>query len=243
MGEKGYALITGGGRGIGAAMCREMASQGYDVAIADIVINDAIVQLARELEDGWKIRAVPVKVDVSNYAMCMDMMNNVVAALGRDLAVLVNNASIGSGGMFLDAKPEEFTRVLSIDLCSALNVTHVALPYMITRKSGCIVNMSSASALIGIDAGAIYCAAKAGIIGMTKAMAKEFARYGIRVNAIAPGVTRTPMLPNQDPELLRSASILGIIGEPEDQAQCLGYIVNARTLTGQILSPNGGMAI
>lgn len=243
MSDAGFAIVTGGGRGIGAAMCRELARQGYDVAIADIVINDAIHQLAAELRQTYSVQAIPVRVDVSDYAMCRAAVEECVDRLGDRLYILVNNASIGSGGPFLEAKPEEFERVLRIDLCSALNMTHVALPYMVKHNRGCIVNMSSASALCGIDAGAIYCAAKAGVIGTTKAMAKEFARYGVRVNAIAPGPTRTPMLPNADPELLRSASILGIIGEPEDQAQCLGYIINARNMTGQVLSSNGGMAM
>ena len=243
MSERGYAVITGGGSGIGAAMCKEMAKEGYDVAICDIVINDDTVQMAKDLSDEYGVKALPFKVDVSDYSSCKDMFEAVKKELGTKVAVLVNNAGIGSGGPFLEAKPDEITNVIKVDLTSVLFVTHVVLPQMVENHDGCIVNTSSCSAINGIDFGAIYCAAKGGVISVTKAMAKEFGRYHIRINAIAPGPTLTPMLPNPDPEFLKKCSLLGEVAYPEDQSQLLGYIVNARNLTGQILSCNGGMTI
>ena len=243
MSEKAYALITGGSSGIGAAMCKEMAKDGYDVAICDIEINEKTRQMAEELSAIYGVNVLPFKVDVSDYGSCREMFDEVKKALGTKIAVLVNNAGIGSGGPFLEAKPEEIIKVINIDLNSVMFVTHVVLPQMVENHDGCIVNTSSCSAINGIDFGAIYCAAKGGVISVTKAMAKEFGRYHIRVNAIAPGPTLTPMLPNPDPEFLRKCSLLGEIGYPEDQAQLLSYIVGARNLTGQIISCNGGMTI
>jgi len=243
MNQKGYALITGGGSGIGAAMCREMARLGYDVAICDIVINDTVKLLSEEISSTYNVKASFFKVDVSNYTSCKKMFDEVKEHMGTKVSVLVNNAGIGSGGPFLEATPEEIEKVISIDLNSVMFVTHVVLPQMVENHDGCIVNTSSASAINGIDFGTIYCAAKGGVISLTKAMAKEFGRYHIRVNAIAPGPTLTPMLPDPNPEFLKKCSLLGEIGYPEDQAQLLSYIVQARNLTGQTISCNGGMTM
>ncbi len=243
MNEKGYALITGGGSGIGAAMCREMASLGYDVAICDISTGDKVRQLAEDISAEYGVKALPFMVDVSDYSSCCEMFENVKKELGTKVSVLVNNAGIGSGGPLLEAKPEEIDQVIDIDLKSVLFVTHAVLPQMVENHDGCIVNTSSASAINGIDFGSIYCAAKGGVISVTKAMAKEFGRYHIRVNCIAPGPTLTPMLPDPNPEFLKKCSLLGEVGYPEDQAQLLSYIVQARNLTGQTISCNGGMTM
>ena len=164
---------------------------------------------------------------------------------GKSIDVLVNNAGITNNCNFIDITKEQYTAVIETNLLSLLHMSHLALPYMVDHESR-IVNVSSIGGLFGVVNQADYCAAKSGVIGLTRALAMEFAGRKVRVNAIAPGMIMTDMLRgvNQDELNALAAGIpQGYIGEVSDIAGCMAYILTAPYLTGQTISPNGGFVM
>ena len=177
---------------------------------------------------------------------CKAMIDAGIAAFGDKIAVLVNNAGIQSNKFFQDITPEEYTRLIGIELFGTMHCTHVVLPYMQAAKNGCIINISSICALYGQEGQADYSAAKSAMFGFSRALARENAANNIRINCIAPGLIATDMvnaLPEEQVEAFRLGIPLQRLGTPEDVSECMSYIVNATYLTGQIISPNGGMAM
>lgn len=240
--------MTGGARGLGAAMIRQLAKEGYDVVIN--YVSDRSGEIAQKLADEVKaangVGAVTFQGDVSNYDTCKAMIDAGIAAFGDKIAVLVNNAGIQSNKFFQDITPEEYTRLIGIELFGTMHCTHVVLPYMQAAKNGCIINISSICALYGQEGQADYSAAKSAMFGFSRALARENAANNIRINCIAPGLIATDMvnaLPEEQVEAFRLGIPLQRLGTPEDVSECMSYIVNATYLTGQIISPNGGMAM
>lgn len=241
------AIITGGSRGIGAAMSEKLGEMGYNVVIN--YRSDSSKKLTEELcsnlKNKYGVDSLVVKADVSKYEDCKTLVDAAVNKFGGKIDVLVNNAGITNNCNFIDITPEQYTNVINTNLMSMLHMCHLALPYMVDHDS-CIVNNSSIGGLIGVVNQVDYCAAKAGVIGLTRALAMEFASRKVRVNAIAPGMIMTDMLRgvNQD-ELKALASTIpqGYIGEPSDIAGAMQYIVTAPYLTGQTISPNGGIVM
>ena len=241
------AIITGGTRGLGEAMTRKLGELGYQVvinyrsnsskALADNLINT--------LKETYGQDAIAVQADVSVYEDCCRLVEAAVAHFGPSLDVLVNNAGITNNCNFIDLKVEDYTRVINTNLVSLMHMSHLCLPYLVDHDS-CIVNTSSVGGLTGVINQGDYCAAKSGVIGLTRALALEFASRKVRVNAIAPGMIMTDMLRgvNQDELAALAATIpLGRIGDPSDIAGCLEYILTAPYLTGQTISPNGGFVM
>lgn len=246
------AIITGGSRGIGEAMSMKLGELGYNVVVnyrsdSSKALSDAIAQKLRE---AYGVKALVVKADVSKYDECKNLVDAAVAEFGDRIDVLVNNAGITNNCNFIDIRQEAYERVINTNLLSFLHMTHLVLPYMVnhsSKESQCsIVHTSSVGGLTGVINQADYCAAKAGIIGFSRAIALEFAGRGIRSNVIAPGMIMTDMLRgvNQD-ELHALAGTIpeGYIGEVSDIAGALEYILKAPYLTGQIISPNGGFVL
>ncbi len=241
------AIITGGSRGLGAAMSEKLGEMGYNVVIN--YRSDSSKKLTEELcsnlKEKYGVDSLVVKADVSKYENCQTLVNAAVNKFGDKIDVLVNNAGITNNCNFIDITPEQYTNVINTNLMSLLHMCHLALPYMVDHDS-CIINNSSIGGLIGVVNQADYCAAKAGVIGLTRALAMEFASRKVRVNAIAPGMIMTDMLRgvNQD-ELKALASTIpqGYIGEPSDIAGAMQYIITAPYLTGQTISPNGGIVM
>ncbi len=245
---KGYAIVTGGSRGLGKAMCLQLASEGYNVVVNYVSDGSKAKtdELVKKMETEYGVKGLGVQADVSDYAQCQKLVQEAVAAFGENIAVLVNNAGIAVGKSFLEVTPDEYQRLININLTSVLHCTHVVVPYMVKQNYGAIVSTSSVGGLMGVANQVDYSAAKAGVIGFTKAMAKEFGPHNITVNAIAPGMIWTDMLKGSSQEAvegLKQVTPLGIIGEPQDIADCLSYIINAKFLTGQTISPNGGLTI
>ncbi len=241
------AIITGGSRGLGAAMTKKLAELGYNVVVnyrsdrSQAPTEEMVEQLKKE----YGVEAIAVKADVSNYEDCQALVKAAVEKFGDKIDVLVNNAGITNNCNFIDITPEQYTRVINTNLLSLLHMSHLTLPYLVDHDS-CIVNTSSVGGLVGVINQADYCAAKSGVIGLTRALALEFASRKVRVNAIAPGMIMTDMLRgvNQDELNALAATIpQGYIGDPSDIAGALEYIVTAPYLTGQTISPNGGFVM
>ena len=231
------ALVTGGSGGIGSAICRRLASDGYFVYIGYSGSRERAEALAAEL--GCKT----VMVDVTRS----DSIAEAVRICGN-IDLLVNNAGVSEIDTF-DSLPHDKSRhIMEVNLIGSMNLTRAFLKSMISRKSGCIINISSMWGQVGASCEVDYSASKAGIIGFTKALAKEVAPSGIRVNCVSPGFIMTEMnsrFSDSDLDLIRGDIPLGIFGEPRHVADAVAFLASpqAEYITGQILAVNGGMVI
>lgn len=201
------ALVTGGSRGIGEAVCRRLADEGYFVLINYLNSKEKAKQLAEE------IHGTAIQFDVSD----MDSVSNAVLEFGK-IDLLINNAGISEIDLFTHIPQEKANLIMNINLIGTMNCSRAVLPSMISRKSGCIINISSMWGQCGASCEVDYSASKAGIIGFTKALAKEVAPSGIRVNCVSPGFIMTEMnsrFSQEDLEEIRSEIPLGIFGKPK----------------------------
>ena len=238
------ALVTGASGGIGQAVARELARRGWGVAL-HYWKNEASARRLEEeiLAQGGSARRY--QADLTDPAQ----VEALFAAAEEDfgfLEGLVNNAGTAWKGLFTDMTLEDWRQVLDSDLTSVFLCCRRALPPMIRRKRGSIVNVSSMWGQVGASCEAAYSAAKAGVIGLTKALAKEEGPSGIRVNCLAPGVVRTPMngdLSLEDLAALREETPLERIGSPEEIAQAAAFLLENTFVTGQVLGVNGGLAV
>lgn len=236
-------LITGASRGIGAQTARVFAQNGYAVAVnyhtsaaKASALVDEIVDLGGE--------AFAVQADVSDCQQVQRMVDEVVARQGK-IDVLIHNAGVAYQGLLADMTEEQWHRVVGIHLDGAYHCSRAIVPQMVRRQSGVILTVSSMWGIAGASCEVAYSAAKAGLIGFTKALAKELGPSGIRVNCVAPGVIDTDMCAAFDDatmDELKEQTPLGRIGTPQDVAQTLLFLAsNAATfITGEVLSVNGG---
>lgn len=233
------ALVTGGTRGIGAAISVALKEAGYTVA-ANYAGNDEAAA-AFTAETGIKA----FKWSVADYEACASGIAKVEAELG-EISVLVNNAGITRDGMFHKMTPEKWNEVINTNLNGVFNMTHPIWVGMRNRKFGRVINISSINGQKGQAGQANYSAAKAGDIGLTKALAQEGARAGITVNAICPGYIGTDMVKAIDPDVLNKHVLplipVGRLGEPEEIARCVVFLASddAGFITGSTISANGG---
>jgi 2-hydroxycyclohexanecarboxyl-CoA dehydrogenase len=245
--EARTALVTGGASGIGAATARRLAAEGARVSIADVDEAGAR-EVAAEI-DGHAVR-----MDVADAASARAGVAAATEALGP-LDILVNNAGTDRFAFFVNTDEELWDVVLGVNLRGVLACTHAVLGSMQERRGGVIVNVASEAGRVGSQGSAAYSAAKAGVIGFTKAIARESARYGVRCNAVAPGPIETPLLnaaPEQLGELGRrlkqgmvNATAMGRSGEPEEVAAAIAYLASddASYVTGQTLNVSGGLSM
>lgn len=233
------AIVTGGTRGIGAAISVALTDAGYVVA-ANYAGNDEAAAKFTE-ETGIK----SFKWSVADYEACAAGIQKVEDELG-DVSVLVNNAGITRDGMFHKITPEKWHEVINTNLNGVFNMTHPLWPGMRSRKFGRVINISSINGQKGQAGQANYSAAKAGDIGLTKALAQEGARAGITVNAVCPGYIGTEMVRAIDKEVLNKHILplipVGRLGEPEEIARCVVFLASddAGFITGSTISANGG---
>ncbi len=242
------ALVTGGASGIGAATARRLAAEGARVAIGDLDVDGARA-VAGEL-DGFACA-----LDVTDTDSVRAGVAAAVDALG-EIDVLVNNAGTDRFAFFVNSDEELWDFVLGVNLRGVLAVTHAVLPSMQERRSGCaIVNVASEAGRVGSQGSVVYSAAKAGVIGFTKAIARESARYRVRCNAVAPGPIETPLF-DSAPRLLGEigerlqrgmidATVMGRAGEPEEVAAAIAFLAgeDASYVTGQTLNVSGGLSM
>ena len=232
-------LITGGSRGIGAACVRAFAARGCRVAFLYIRSDEAAALLSAETG------ALAVKADVADRDAVFAAVAR-VAEVNGSIDCLVNNAGIAQFRLFTDITPEEWKKMLDVNLGGVFHCTQAVLPQMIREKYGRIINLSSIWGLTGASCEVHYSAAKAGIIGLTRALAKELGPSGITVNCVAPGVIETEMNAALDADTraaLCEETPLESIGRPEDISRAVLYFAEAPFVTGQVLSPNGGIVI
>lgn len=235
------ALVTGGSRGIGAAVARRLSADGYRVAINCRADQARAEALAEELG------GIALRADVSDSAQARKMVDTVLEKFCQ-LDILVCNAGVAWQGLTQDMGDEAWRNVLGTDLDGVFFCCRAALPHMIGRKSGKIVTMSSMWGQVGASCEVAYSAAKAGVIGLTRALAKEVGPSGITVNCVAPGVIDTEMNRNLDPEALAALgeeTPLGRIGTAGDVASCVSFLCSpaADFITGQVLSVSGGLVV
>jgi 2-hydroxycyclohexanecarboxyl-CoA dehydrogenase len=230
------ALVTGAGRGIGAAIAARLAHDG-----AEVFVSDIDVEAAKEL--AGSLGQTPLGLDVTD----LEAVAHEVAALGP-LDILVNNAGFDDFDFFTDTTAAAWRRVLAVNLEGVLACTHAALPAMQLKGHGRIVNVASEAGRIGAKGNAAYAAAKGGVISFTKSIARENARYGITANAIAPGPIETPLLREMDShaiDVLTKQTQLRRLGTPEEVAAAVAFLASeeAGYITGEILGVSGGMAL
>ncbi|MCC0707526.1 elongation factor P 5-aminopentanone reductase [Clostridioides sp. ES-S-0190-01] len=239
-------LVTGGSRGIGRAISKIFAKDGYNVLINFNKSENEAKELYTVLnEKGFSVKLF--KANISNREEVENMIDYCIKEFGG-LDVLINNAGISQDKLFTDITDEDWDNMMNINLKGSFYCSQIALKYMISEKKGNIINISSIWGISGASCEVHYSVSKAGIIGMTKALAKEVAPSNIRVNSIAPGVINTDMLSeyNEDEiDILVEETPLMRLGTPEDIANCAIFLASDKSsfITGQVISPNGGFVI
>jgi len=237
------ALVTGAAQGIGKAIALLLAKNGADVVISDINLEKA-QETANEIQ-GMGRKSFAIKVNVVDLSDVERMIEAIVGQFGR-IDILVNNAGITRDRLILRMTEEDWDAVLDVNLKGTFNCTKAAIRYMSKQKSGKIVSIASVSGEMGNPGQANYAASKAGVIGFTKTIAREFAARGINVNAVAPGYIQTPMtdaIPEKAKETLKQMIPLERLGQAEDVARAVLFLVseNSSYITGQVLNVNGGI--
>ena len=240
------AIVTGGSRGIGRAVCVALAKQGCNVVVNYCHGAEPAEQTAA-LCRAEGVQAVTVQADVSTAEGCKALFDAAAEAFGR-VDVLVSNAGIAQQKLFTDITPEEWQRMLDVNLSGAFYLCQLALPGMIRRKQGRILTVSSMWGQTGGSCEVHYSGAKAGLIGLTKALAKEEGPSGITVNCVAPGVIETDMMAAftaEDKAALAEETPVGRLGTPEEVAKLLVFLAgeDAGYITGQVFGVNGGLVI
>lgn len=246
MNDKKVALITGASHGIGRDVAVKMASEGYDIVInynSDITVANETSKMCEEAG----AKTLCIKANVSNFDEVGKMFDQVIEKFGR-IDVLVNNSGITKDGLLLRMTESDFDDVINVNLKGTFNCIKHAIKPMMKARSGAIINMASVIGLIGNVGQANYAASKAGIIGLTKSVARELAPRGIRVNAIAPGFIQTRMTDKLDSKIKESilANIpLNEFGTTEDIANMVCFLSSekSRYITGQVLNVDGGMVM
>jgi 3-oxoacyl-[acyl-carrier protein] reductase len=237
------ALVTGAAQGIGREIALALAIDGADVSICDVNL-EAAQKTASDIEAKGK-KSLALKANVAASAEVTAMMEQVIEKFGR-IDILVNNAGITRDGLILRMKDEDWDLVLSINLKGAFLCAKAALKYMTKQRSGTIINIASIVGAMGNAGQANYVASKAGLIGLTKTIAREYANRNVTANAVAPGFIETAMtqaLPENVRQELAKQIPMGKLGKPEDVANAVRFLVSpwASYITGQVVHVNGGM--
>jgi 3-oxoacyl-[acyl-carrier protein] reductase len=241
--EGKIALVTGGAQGIGKAIALLLAREGARVAVSDINLEKAR-ETCQEIESLGE-KAVAVGGSVADAKAAEAMVEKTVEAFGG-LDILVNNAGITRDGILLRMKEEDWDQVLAVNLKGAFHCTKAALRHILKRRGGKIINIASVTGQMGNAGQANYAASKAGLIGLTKSVAREYASRNIQVNAVAPGFVDTAMsqaIPPKEREMLIQAIPMERLGTPEDIAEAVLFLAGPASdyITGQVLNVNGGM--
>ena len=241
-------LVTGGAGGIGSAICRSFSEKGYDVIVHYRSGKERAEQLCREIKNKYGTYARAVYCDVSAPSSVRAMFDEIDRA-NEQVDVLINNAGIARQKLFTDISDDEWKNMRGVNLDGTFYCCREALKrYMLPSHSGVILNISSMWGQVGASCEVHYSAAKAGVIGLTKALAKEVGLSGVRVNCIAPGVVMTDMMKGFDEQTLselREETPLNRLGTPEDIAEAALFLCSEKAsfITGQILGVNGGFII
>jgi 3-oxoacyl-[acyl-carrier protein] reductase len=244
--ENKSAIVTGGSLGIGTAICLDLAKNGANVALNYRKHADEAEAIAKQIEDMGR-KAMAIQADVASFSDAQAMVDKVVAEWGR-LDILVCNAGINWDGVIWKMTEEQWDTVIATDLKGYFNYIRAAAPLMRQQQYGRIVNLTSINGMRGKFGQANYSAAKAGIIGLTKAAAKELGNKGVTVNAVAPGLILTDMMakmPEEAKQVSLNETVLKRLGDPEDVAHLVTFLASdlARHITGEVIKVDGGQYI
>jgi 3-oxoacyl-[acyl-carrier protein] reductase len=237
------ALVTGAAQGIGKAVALLLARNGADIVVSDVNLEKA-EETAKEIRSIGR-KALAIKGDVANWNDVEQMMDVILEKFAK-IDILVNNAGITRDKLILRMTEEDWDAVLDVNLKGTFHCTKAVVRHMAKQRSGKIVNIASVVGEMGNAGQANYSASKAGVIGLTKTIAREFAQRGININAIAPGYIETPMteaLPEKAKEELKKLIPMERLGKPEDVAEAVLFLVSEESsyITGQVLNVNGGI--
>ena len=237
------AVVTGGSRGIGAAVAKKLASLGADIAIVDVGTEESCQEILSECL-ALGVRAKSYRCNVADFAEVKTTVGQIKSDLGS-IHILVNNAGITRDGLIAMMREQDFDDVLDVNLKGAFNMIRHCAGIFIRNHTGRIINISSVSGMMGNPGQINYSASKAGLIGLTKSVAKELASKGITCNAVAPGFIATNMTQDisADNNALAEAIPLGRMGTPADVAEAVAFLVCSSYITGEILRVDGGIAM
>ena len=245
MNDNKVALITGGSRGIGEKIAERFAQAGYNLIINYVSNIENVEELETKIKGNANIEILFIQSDVTSFESCENMVNEAIKKFGH-IDVLVNNAGITKDTLLMRMKEEDFDKVINVNLKGTFNMTKNVISYMMKKRSGRIVNISSVVGVSGNSGQANYAASKAGIIGFTKSVAKELASRNILANAVAPGFIETDMtdvLSESVKESIYSQIPLKKMGKPEEVANAVYFLGSDENtyITGQVLNVDGGM--
>lgn len=236
------AVITGGSRGIGAAIAYKLASLGADIAVIYAGNSQAAQRVCDKCTNEYGVKAKAYCCDVSSFETVKQTVADIKADFGT-AHILVNNAGITRDGLTAIMKEEDFDAVMNTNLKGAFNMTRHMTGLFLRNREGCIINITSVAGLMGNAGQSNYSASKAGLVGLTKSVAKELAPRGIRCNAIAPGFIKTDMTEMQADNPLLNMIPLGKMGDAQDVADAAAYLATAKYVTGEVLRVDGGIAM
>ncbi|MEG2085042.1 MAG: 3-oxoacyl-ACP reductase FabG [Clostridia bacterium] len=239
-------LITGGARGIGKACVIAFAKLGYNVVVGYNTSGELAQQTVLEAQS-FGANAIAIKADISSFEQTKKMVAEACAKFGN-IDILVNNAGVALQKLLIDCTEEDYNKIFDTNLRGVFNCCNAVLPQMMSNQSGKIVNVSSMWGVTGGSCEVLYSASKAGIIGFTKALAKEVALSNINVNCVAPGVILTDMMKSASQQTLaqlKEETPLNRLGEPQDVASAVVFLASeqASFITGEVVNVNGGIVI
>lgn len=238
-----YALVTGGSRGIGRAICEKLAEMNYHILV-NYTSNEAAAQETAQLVEAKGSQATLLRFDVANKAMVEEVLGGWMAAHeDTPIEVLINNAGFRKDALFMWMEEELWQSVLDVNVAGFYNVTKPIFAKMLTHRYGRIINVVSLSGIKGMPGQTNYSAAKAAVIGATKALAQEVGRAKITVNAVAPGFIKTDMIQDIDEKKYRSIIPLRRFGQAEEVADLVAFLASEKAgyITGEVISINGGL--
>lgn len=242
--DRQHILVTGGSRGIGRGIVTDLVKNGFKVTFLYKNNKEAAEELIQSLADS-KERVSAYQCDITDFEKTKNMITAIIAEKG-EIDGLVNNSGILRDGVLMMMSEENWKSVMDTNLTGNFNVTRSLITHFLKRKKGSVVNISSVAGLVGIPGQTNYCASKSGIIGFTKSLAVEVARYGINVNAVAPGYIDTEMvqkIPDNKKEELFSKIPMGHVGDVADVANLVRFLLSdsSRYITGQVIAIDGGL--
>ena len=236
------ALVTGGSRGIGAAVAKKLASQGARIALVYAGNEEAAVKTCAEIQEAYGITARPYRCNVAEFSEVKETVAQIKNDFGT-VHILVNNAGITKDGLIATMNEQAFDEVIAVNLKGAFNMIRHCTGIFIRNRGGAIINISSVTGVMGNAGQANYAASKAGLIGLTKSVARELAPRNVTCNAVAPGFIETDMTSQLHDSPLAAAIPLGRMGKAEEVAEAVAYLASAAYVTGTVLHVDGGIAM